>query len=100
MHGWRSLAKARAAIASIFLARQVESFRKFVERVCGVAIETEAEPEDVALFRRTAQLGLQPVPGFENPGQPFTGLDGEADRARVVRDRALHGLADPPGRVR
>src|SRR5215204_3014028 len=27
-------------------------------------------------------------------------MHGHADRARVVRDRALHGLANPPGRIR
>jgi hypothetical protein len=27
-------------------------------------------------------------------------VDGDADRPRLVRDRARHGLADPPGRVR
>src|SRR5215213_6009773 len=27
-------------------------------------------------------------------------MDGDADSARVIRHRALHRLADPPGRVR
>src|SRR4029077_11402317 len=53
------------------------------------------------LFRRLAdELDLEPARGPPELLLPLDDVDGDADRARMVRDRALHRLADPPGRVR
>ena len=47
-----------------------------------------------------AELDLEPARGARQLLLPLDDVDGDADRARVIRDRALHGLADPPGGVR
>ncbi len=51
-------------------------------------------------FRRLApELDLEPPGGPAELLLPLDDVDGHADRACVVRDRALHRLPDPPGRV-
>src|SRR5207244_5522779 len=47
-----------------------------------------------------AELDLEPACSATELLLPLDYVDGHPDRARVVRDRALHRLADPPGRVR
>src|SRR4051794_39452063 len=55
---------------------------------------------ELLLRRLASELHLEPARGPAELLLPLDDVDGHADRARVVRDRALHGLADPPGRVR
>src|ERR671911_319883 len=55
---------------------------------------------ELLLRRFAAELDLEPARRARELLLPFDDVDGHADRARMVRDRALHGLADPPGRVR
>src|SRR5213079_1731896 len=55
---------------------------------------------ELFLRRLAAELDLEPARGPAELLLALDDVDGHADRARVVRDRALHGLADPPGRVR
>src|SRR5207245_2667657 len=54
------------------------------------------------LFLRclASELDLEPACSATELLLPLDYVDGHPDRARVVRDRALHRLADPPGRVR
>src|SRR3954447_16561273 len=53
------------------------------------------------LFRRlAAELDLEPASGAAELLLALDDVHRDADRARVVRDRTLHRLADPPGRVR
>src|SRR5918996_1349439 len=53
------------------------------------------------LLRRLAtELDLEPSCGARQLLLPLDHVDRNANRPRVVRDRPLHGLADPPRRVR
>src|SRR5215212_2558802 len=53
------------------------------------------------LLRRLAtELDLEPACGARELLLALDHMDGDADGARVIRHRALHRLADPPGRVR
>src|SRR5262245_14802502 len=47
-----------------------------------------------------AELDLEPACGTAELLLPLDDVDGNANRARVVGDRTLDGLANPPGRVR
>src|SRR5436853_1038381 len=52
------------------------------------------------LFRGLAtKLDLEPARGTRQLLLALDDVDGDANRARVVRDGALHGLANPPGRI-
>src|SRR5207344_2133070 len=51
------------------------------------------------LRRFAAELDLEAASRPTELLLPLDDVDGYADRARVVRDRALHRLANPPGRV-
>src|ERR671938_779014 len=55
---------------------------------------------ELGLRRFAPELDLEPARGARELLLPLDDVHGHADRARVVRDRALHRLADPPGRVR
>src|SRR4051794_12910599 len=55
---------------------------------------------ELLLRRLSAELHLEPARRARKLLLPFHDVDRDADRARVVRDRALHRLADPPGGVR
>ena len=55
---------------------------------------------ELLLRRLAAELDLEPARGAAELLLPLDDVDRHADRARVVRDGALHRLADPPGRVR
>ena len=54
---------------------------------------------ELLLRRLAAELDLEPARGARQLLLALDDVDGNADRARVVRDRALHRLADPPRRV-
>src|SRR5204863_8511448 len=54
----------------------------------------------LSLRRLAAQLDLEPPCGAPELLLALDDVYRHPDRARVVRDRALHRLADPPGRVR
>src|SRR5262249_12316993 len=53
---------------------------------------------ELVLRRLAAELYLEPARGARQLLLPLDDVDGDADRACVVRDRALHRLTDPPGR--
>src|SRR5439155_11534028 len=55
---------------------------------------------ELFLGRLAPELDLEPARRATELLLPLDHVDRHADRARVVRDRALHRLADPPGRVR
>src|SRR5205807_6832994 len=54
----------------------------------------------LVLGRLATQLDLEPASRARQLLLPLDDVDGHADRAGVVRNGALHRLADPPGRVR
>jgi hypothetical protein len=55
---------------------------------------------ELVLRRLAAELDLEPARRARQLLLALDDVHRDADRARVVRDRALHRLADPPGRVR
>ena len=55
---------------------------------------------ELVLRRLAAELDLEPPRRARQLLLALDDVDGDADRPRVVRDGALHRLADPPGRVR
>src|SRR5205085_8809418 len=55
---------------------------------------------ELVLGRLAAKLDLEPPRGAAELLLALDDMNGHANRARVVCDRALHRLADPPGRVR
>ncbi len=54
---------------------------------------------ELVLRRLAAELDLEPPRRARQLLLALDDVHRHADRARVVRDRALHRLADPPGRV-
>ena len=69
------------------------------ERLVDV-LDREARGLGQLLARRVAaELDLEPAGGAAELLLPLDDMDGHADGARVVGDGALHGLANPPGRV-
>ena len=70
------------------------------ERLVDV-LERQAGGLGQLLLRRVAaQLDLEPARGPAELLLALDDVDGHANRARVVGDGALNGLANPPGRVR
>src|SRR5215212_9360982 len=70
------------------------------ERLVDV-LERQARCLGELFLRRLApELHLEPARGARQLLLPLDDVHRHADRARVVCDRALHRLADPPGRVR
>src|SRR5215467_6521041 len=55
---------------------------------------------ELFLRRLASELDLEPPRRARQLLLTLDDVDGDADRARVIRDRALHRLPDPPGRVR
>src|ERR671935_235230 len=70
------------------------------ERLVDVLNRQAGRLRELGLRRLAAQLDLEPARRARELLLPLDDMHGHADRARVVRDRALHRLADPPGRVR
>ena len=70
------------------------------ERLVDVLDRQAGRLGELVLRRLAAELDLEPARGARQLLLPLDDVDGNADRARVVRDRALHRLADPPRRVR
>src|SRR5207302_225905 len=54
---------------------------------------------ELVLRRLAPELHLEPACGAPEFLLPLDDVDGDANRPRVVRDGALHRLADPPGGV-
>src|SRR5919197_2021895 len=54
---------------------------------------------ELGLRRLAPELDLEPARRARELLLPLDDVHGHADRARVVRHRTLHRLADPPGRV-
>ena len=55
---------------------------------------------DLVVGRLATQARLQRPPRALDGAKPVGDVHGQADGAAAVRDRPLHGLADPPRRVR
>jgi hypothetical protein len=55
---------------------------------------------ELLLRRLAAELDLEPSRGARELLLSLDDVHGHADRPRVIRDRTLHRLADPPGGVR
>src|SRR4029453_19029232 len=72
--------------------RTPESFVDVLDRETGRLCE-------LLLRRLASELHLEPTRGTRQLLLPLDDVDGHADRPRMVRDGALHRLADPPGRV-
>src|SRR5919201_2653435 len=70
------------------------------ERLVDVLDRQAGRLRELGLRRLAAQLDLKPARRARELLLPLDDVHGHADRARVVRDRPLHRLADPPGRVR
>src|SRR6266516_1567185 len=76
--------------------RRLGGTERFVD-----VLDRQARGLGELLLRRLAtELDLEPARGAPELLLPLDHVHGHADRARVVRDRALHRLADPPRRVR
>src|SRR2546428_12715698 len=54
---------------------------------------------ELFLRRLAAQLAVEPARGARQLLLPLDDVHRHADRPRVIRDGALHRLADPPGGV-
>src|SRR5882724_10697313 len=64
-------------------------------------VERQAEARsDLVLGRLAARLLDHDADGAADAVQRLDHVDGHADRARLIRERAADRLADPPGRVR
>src|SRR5262245_17743974 len=70
------------------------------ERLVDVLDRQARGLRELLLSRLAAELDLEPACGPAELLLALDDVDGNADRAGVVRDRTLHGLANPPGRVR
>src|ERR671935_887219 len=70
------------------------------ERLVDVLDRQAGRLRELVLRRLAPQLDLEPPRRPRQLLLPLDDVHGNADRARVVRDRALHRLADPPRRVR
>ena len=55
---------------------------------------------DLVIGRLASQFAAQLALAANDPVQPVEYMDGNPDRASLVRDSALDRLTDPPGRVR
>src|SRR5204862_6395960 len=70
------------------------------ERLVDVLDRETGRLRELLLRRLAAELDLEATGGAAELLLPLDPVDGHSDRARAVRNRALHRLADPPGRVR
>ena len=69
------------------------------ERLVDVLHRQPRRLGQLLLRRLAAELDLEPPRGARQLLLALDDVHRHADRARVIRDRALHRLADPPGRV-
>src|SRR5437868_8643758 len=70
------------------------------ERLVDVLDRQTGRLGELVLRRLAPQLDLEPARRAAELLLPLDHVYGNADRPRVVRDRALDRLADPPGRIR
>ena len=79
----------------------VEKLNKInrAERLVDMLDRKSGRLRELLLRRLAAELDLEPASGPAELLLPLDDVDGDANRARVVCDRALHRLTDPPGRV-
>src|SRR3954470_4350415 len=70
------------------------------ERLVDVLERKAGRLRELFLGRLAAELDLEPARRAAELLLALDDVDGNTDRARVVRDGALHRLGDPPGRVR
>src|SRR5262249_57905170 len=70
------------------------------ERLVNVLHRKPGRLGELVLRRIAAELDLEAARGARELLLALDDVDGHADRARVIGDRALHRLPDPPGRVR
>src|SRR5581483_9518892 len=81
--------------------RLVQRHRRMcrTERLVDVLHREARRLGELVLRRLAAELDLEPARGARQLLLPLDDVHRDADRARVVRDRALHRLPDPPRRV-
>src|SRR6266496_1843897 len=97
---------AREEIAERALVRVADrpvEARHRPSRLAHLAELLERQPgplRDLLVGRRATELGRELALGPREPLLALHDVDGNPDRAGLVRDSALHGLPDPPGRVR
>ena len=70
------------------------------ERLLDVLDREAGRLGELLLRRLASELDLEPAGGPRELLLALDDVDGHADRARVIRDGALHRLADPPRGVR
>src|SRR5919108_422174 len=82
--------------------RLVEGDRRLrgAERLVDMLDGEPGRFRELFLGRLAAQLDLEPARCAAQLLLALDDVDGHANRARVVGDGALNGLANPPGRVR